>query len=46
MPSTRPESPKQNVILAALAPREYSRIVDDLEIVSLVQGQVLYEPGR
>jgi PAS domain S-box-containing protein len=45
MPSTRPDSPKQNRILAALSAKEYVRLVDDLELVSLERGQVLYEPG-
>ncbi|MBS1229915.1 MAG: hypothetical protein H6R17_3192 [Proteobacteria bacterium] len=45
MLSISPENPKQNSILAALAPKEYARIVDDLELVALKQGEVLYEPG-
>jgi len=43
--SSSPESPKLNLILAALAPKEYARLIDDLELVSLERGQVLYEPG-
>jgi len=43
--STSPENLKQNLLLAALAPKEYARLVDDLELVSLARGLVLYEPG-
>ncbi|MBS1227245.1 MAG: hypothetical protein H6R17_522 [Proteobacteria bacterium] len=45
MPSTSSESPKLNRILAALGSKEYARIVDDLEIVALERGHILYEPG-
>lgn len=38
-------SPKQNRILGALATNDYSRLQDDLELVHLALGQVLYESG-
>ncbi len=38
--------PKQNCILAALASNEYAHLQDDLEIVSLPAGKVLYESGN
>ena len=34
--------PKQNRVLAALAPREYERLLRDLELVEFSQGQVIY----
>jgi CRP-like cAMP-binding protein len=43
MPPTH--SPKQNHLLAALAPGELARLSEYLEFVSLPLGQVLYEPG-
>lgn len=45
MPFTGPDSPQQNRILAALSTAECARLEDDLEIVLLKLGQVLYEPG-
>lgn len=45
MPSNSLESPKQNRILAALTPNDYARLQDDLELVSLKLGQVLFESG-
>jgi CRP-like cAMP-binding protein len=45
MPAHFPDSPKQNRILAALTTKEYVRLADDFEPVTLVNGQVLYEPG-
>jgi len=39
------ESPTQNRILAGLSPKEFARALDDLELVSLQVGQVLYEAG-
>lgn len=38
-------SPKQNRILAALGTADFARIQDDLELVTLPLGEVLYEPG-
>ncbi len=38
------QSLRNNRILAALTPSEHSRLVDDLEIVTLTAGQVLYRP--
>ncbi|MBT9498651.1 MAG: Crp/Fnr family transcriptional regulator, partial [Zoogloea sp.] len=45
MPSSIPDSPRQNRILAALSPEEYARLADDLELVSLPEGQTLFESG-
>ena len=45
MPMTMIRSPRQNRILAALPGDEYARLADDLEMVSLTVGQVLYESG-
>ncbi len=39
-------SPRRNRILAALPADEFVRLVDDLELVTLHLGQVLYEPGE
>ena len=38
-------SPKQNRILGSLAKNDFSRLQDDLELVHLDLGQVLYESG-
>lgn len=45
MPSELICSPKQNRILGALPTHDYSRLQDDLELVHLDLGQVLYESG-
>ena len=45
MQSSLIDHPKQNRILAALPTEEYARLLDDLEMVTLELGQVLYEPG-
>ena len=45
MPSTMTYNPKQNRILGALPANDYARINDDLELVQLELGQVLYESG-
>jgi len=45
MTSTATDSPKQNRILAALAAKDYARVVNQLELASLHLGQVLFEPG-
>jgi CRP-like cAMP-binding protein len=45
MPSELLFSPKQNRILGSLATNDYSRLQDDLELVHLELGQVLYESG-
>lgn len=37
-------NPKQNRILAALGTADYARIQDDLELVTLALGEVLYRP--
>lgn len=38
-------APAANSLLAALPPKEYRRLSDDLEQVVLTYGDVLYEPG-
>ena len=45
MASISAHDPMQNRLLAALSPGDYARLQDDLEIVSLKPGQVIYEPG-
>jgi CRP-like cAMP-binding protein len=45
MPSTMISNPKQNRILGALPLNEFARLQDDLELVHLELGQVLYESG-
>lgn len=45
MPSTMIYSPKQNRILGALSLNDFARLQDDLELVHLELGQVLYESG-
>jgi CRP-like cAMP-binding protein len=45
MPSELIYSPKQNRILGSLATNDYSRLQDDLDLVHLELGQVLYESG-
>lgn len=45
MPTEPQHTPRQNRILAALPDAEYLRLVDDLELVALHLGQVLYESG-
>jgi hypothetical protein len=45
MPFTLIYSPKQNRILGSLATNEYARLQDDLELIHLNLGQVLYESG-
>lgn len=45
MPSTSICNPKQNRILGALSANDFARINDDLELVQLELGQVLYESG-
>jgi CRP-like cAMP-binding protein len=45
MPSTLIYNPKQNRILGALATNDFARLQDDLELVHLELGQVLYASG-
>lgn len=45
MPAAAVLNPKQNRILAALSTNDYARLQDDLELVTLKVGQILYEPG-
>jgi CRP-like cAMP-binding protein len=40
-----PHSPNQNHLLAALPPAEFDRLAPNLELVPMLLGQVLYEPG-
>jgi CRP-like cAMP-binding protein len=40
-----PHSPNQNRLLAALPSAEFERVAAHLELVPLLLGQVLYEPG-
>ncbi|PKO31824.1 MAG: hypothetical protein CVU34_16680 [Betaproteobacteria bacterium HGW-Betaproteobacteria-7] len=45
MPLQELQNPRQNRILAALTANDYGRLQDDLELVTLKLGQVLYESG-
>ena len=45
MPLQELQNPRQNRILAALTANDFGRLQDDLELVSLKLGQVLYESG-
>lgn len=45
MTSLLEPSPKQNRILAALSANDYARLQDDLELVMLKPGQLLYDAG-
>ena len=45
MLSTVAPDQKENRILAALPAQDYARLVDDLELVALSPGQILYRPG-
>jgi CRP-like cAMP-binding protein len=38
-------SPRQNHLLAVLAPRDFAPLSEHLQLVSLQLGEVLYEPG-
>jgi CRP-like cAMP-binding protein len=40
-----PRSPRQNHLLDALPPGDYTRLTPHLEVVPLALGEVLYEPG-
>ncbi|HEY8068053.1 MAG TPA: Crp/Fnr family transcriptional regulator [Burkholderiales bacterium] len=40
-----PHNPSQNHLLAALPPAEFERLAPHLELVPLLLGQILYEPG-
>jgi CRP-like cAMP-binding protein len=42
---TSPHSPNQNHLLAALPTVEFERLAPHLELVPLLLGQMLYEPG-
>jgi CRP-like cAMP-binding protein len=44
-PSKR-HRPRQNTLLAALSPAEYGRLANDLELITLTLGEVLYEAGQ
>ena len=43
MPSLH--SPNQNHLLAALPAAEFERLAPHLELVPMLLGQILYEPG-
>jgi len=45
MPETLIHNPRQNRVLAALPVKEYARLVDDLQFVTLPPGEILYESG-
>jgi len=45
MPLLSTQSPKLNRILAALPPGEFARLENDLELVELPLGKILYEAG-
>ena len=45
MSDTLTHNPRQNRILAALPPKEFARLADDLDFVVLAPGEVLYESG-
>ena len=40
-----PHSPNQNHLLAALPTAEFERLAPNLELVPMLLGQILYEPG-
>jgi len=40
-----PHSPNQNHLLAALPPAEFERLAPHLELVPMLLGETLYEPG-
>lgn len=44
--ATQQHRPQQNTLLAALSAAECERLADDLELVTLRLGQVLYEAGQ
>ena len=46
MPLTGLHSPNQNHLLAALPTEEFDRLVEQLELVPMPLGQMLYEPGK
>ena len=40
-----PHSPNQNHLLAALPAEEFERLAPHLEVVPMLLGETLYEPG-
>lgn len=42
---TLPHSPNQNHLLAALPTEEFERLAPDLELVPMLLGETLYDPG-
>jgi CRP-like cAMP-binding protein len=44
--ATEQHQPQQNSLLAALSAAEFERLTNDLELVPLTLGQVLYESGQ
>src|SRR5438046_4929743 len=45
MSSPSPDSPKQNQLLDALPAEDYTRLLPDLELVTMPLGSALYESG-
>jgi CRP-like cAMP-binding protein len=43
---SQPHSPNQNHLIAALPTAEYERVAAHLQLVPMLLGQVLYEPGE
>ncbi len=43
---TSPHNPNQNHLLAALPAAEFARLAGHLELVPMLLGEILYEPGR
>ena len=41
-----PDSPRQNLLVAALPVEDYERLLPDLGAVSLVAGTTVFDPGR
>ena len=41
-----PHTPSQNHLLAALPTAEFERLAPNLELVPMLLGEILYEPGR
>lgn len=41
----RPHNPNQNYLLAALPTKEFAILAEHLELVPMLLGEFLYEPG-
>ena len=44
-PTLMPHTPNQNHLIAAMPAAEFARLAGSLELVSMMLGEVLYEPG-